>query len=156
TDAGEEPMAFAWVEPGREARYVVVRQHGYSEAYPVVADLPVRVVTSDVDLDRASATFAVSEHKARGRLLRRYRLRATVAGYEARPYGSSRMKVVPRPSLDTTSTRPPCACATPRVTASPRPEPCVARSSRTPGSKILSSSASGIPGPPSSTEIFTT
>jgi hypothetical protein len=36
--------------------------------------------TSDIDVERSYATFQISEHDARGRLLRRYELEAAVAG----------------------------------------------------------------------------
>jgi hypothetical protein len=71
----------AWVEPGADARYVVVLQDGYAEAYEVAAGLPVRIAsTRDVDTARSRATFAISEHEADGGLLREYRLEAYVAG----------------------------------------------------------------------------
>jgi hypothetical protein len=57
-----------------------VRQRAYAEAYLVAAGLPVRVVTSDVDLDRSRAIFAVSEHASDGRRLRAFRLKTQVAG----------------------------------------------------------------------------
>jgi hypothetical protein len=80
TTGSGKPIAFAWIEPARRARYVVVGQHGYAEAYEVVAGAPVRVVTTEVDLARSSATFDLSEHDAHGRRLRGYRLETTVAG----------------------------------------------------------------------------
>jgi hypothetical protein len=73
-------LAFAWIEPGRRARYVVMRQRAYAEAYLVAAGLPVRVVTSDIDLERSKATFDVSEHASDGRRLRTFRIEAQVAG----------------------------------------------------------------------------
>lgn len=76
-----DPIAFAWVEPERGARYVVVRRHGFDEVYRAVAGLPVRITTtSDIDLETSSASFAVSEHDRSGRLLRSYTLRVRVAG----------------------------------------------------------------------------
>jgi hypothetical protein len=51
--ASGKPLAFAWIEPGRRARYVVVRHPAYAEAYVVAAGLPVRVMTSDVDLEHS-------------------------------------------------------------------------------------------------------
>jgi hypothetical protein len=76
-----ESIASAWVEAGADARYVVVSQAGYAEAYEIAAGLPVRITsTRDVDTSRARATFEVSEHGAEGDLLRRYRLEAYVAG----------------------------------------------------------------------------
>ena len=73
--AGGGPAAFAWVEPRRGARYVVVAQPGYAEVYPVVRGLPVRVATaSGIESDPIGASFDVSEHDATGRLLRAYEL----------------------------------------------------------------------------------
>jgi hypothetical protein len=80
TPSGDR-VAFAWVEPGRGARYVAVRRHGFGEVYPVVGPVPVRIATtSDIDLETSSASFAVTEHDADGRLLRSYSLQARVAG----------------------------------------------------------------------------
>jgi hypothetical protein len=76
-----EPMGFVWVEPREVTRYVAVEQPGYTEVYAVAGGLPVRVsTTSDVDIDRSSAVFQVSEHDTGGGLVRRYRLEAHVAG----------------------------------------------------------------------------
>ena len=75
------PMGFVWVEPRPDARFVVVAQPGYVEVYEVAGGLPVRIATtSDVDVERSRASFRVSEHDERGRLLRRYVLDAYVAG----------------------------------------------------------------------------
>lgn len=75
------PIASAWVTAAADARYVVVSQAGYAEAYETAAGLPVRIAsTRDVDTLRARATFEVSEHEADGGLLRRYRLEPHVAG----------------------------------------------------------------------------
>jgi hypothetical protein len=57
-----------------------VRHGAYAEAYLVAAGLPVRVVTSEVDLERSRATFAVSEHASDGRRLRAFRIETQVAG----------------------------------------------------------------------------
>ena len=78
---GEDPVGFAWVEPQRNARYVVVEQPAYAEVYRVAADLPVRVAaTSDMDTEESRATFRLSEHDVAGRLLRRYQVDAVVSG----------------------------------------------------------------------------
>jgi hypothetical protein len=76
------PVAFAWIEPTQRARYVAVEEPGYVEVYAAAGGLrsPVRVVTTDVDVSSSSASFDVSEHDRAGRLLRRYRLEATVSG----------------------------------------------------------------------------
>ena len=79
-DAEGEPVGFAWVQPHRSAAYVLVAGRGYHEAYRVAGDLPVRVTTSDVDLETASAAFSVSEHARDGRRLRSYELEARVSG----------------------------------------------------------------------------
>ena len=73
------PIAFAWVEPSPRARFVAVEQRGYVEVQAVAGGLPVRVVATDVDVSSSSASFDVTEHDRAGRLLRRYRLDATVA-----------------------------------------------------------------------------
>ena len=76
-----DPVAFVWADPGPRTRYVALDRDGFVEVYPVVAGLPVRVAaTSDIDLDSSSASFEVSEHDAKGRMLRSYTLRARVAG----------------------------------------------------------------------------
>jgi hypothetical protein len=77
----DEPVAFAWVEPGPATRYVAVGREGYVEVYPVIAGLAVRVATtSGIDVDTSSASFDVSEHDGAGKSLRSYTLRARVAG----------------------------------------------------------------------------
>jgi hypothetical protein len=76
-----DPVAFAWIDPGRAAQYVAVRQRGFVEVYRVAADLPVRVATtSDIDQERSLASFHVTEHDRTGRILRAYTLDARVAG----------------------------------------------------------------------------
>jgi hypothetical protein len=77
---GDEPLGFAWIEPGRLASHVVVARAGFHEVYPVAGDLPVRITTGNVDLGRSSAEFAVSEHARDGRRLRSYELEARVSG----------------------------------------------------------------------------
>jgi hypothetical protein len=79
--AHARPVAFAWIEPERGARYVVVRHSRFAEVFEVAAELPVRATTTErVDLERSRATFAVSEHSASGALVRRYVLAAHAAG----------------------------------------------------------------------------
>ena len=74
------PIAFAWVEPSPRTRFVAVERRGFVEVYSAAGALPVRMVTTDVDVASSSAAFDVSEHDRAGRLLRRYRLDATVSG----------------------------------------------------------------------------
>ena len=76
-----DPIGFAWVEPAQRSRYVAVEQDGFVEVHEVAGGLPVRIAsTRDVDVERARATFDVSEHDRAGRLVRRHRLEAVVAG----------------------------------------------------------------------------
>jgi hypothetical protein len=77
---GDEPLAFAWVQPAAGSSYVVVAQPGYSEVYRVAGRVPVRITTANVDLGDASAVFAISEHAPDGRVLRTYDLEAHVSG----------------------------------------------------------------------------
>ncbi len=73
-------LGFAWIESNPRARYVAVEQDGYVEVYENAGGLPVRVTTSDVEIERSSATFRVSEHTSDGSLIRKYRLEPSVAG----------------------------------------------------------------------------
>ena len=76
-----EPLAFAWIDPGPTTSYVAVRQRGFVEVYPVVAQLPVRIsTTTDISLGESSARFEISEHDEGGTLLRSSTLEARVAG----------------------------------------------------------------------------
>ena len=79
-DSEGEPVGFAWVQPHPEAAFVVVASPEYDEVYPTAENLPVRVMTGDVDPASASATFAVSEHARDGLRLRSYELEARVSG----------------------------------------------------------------------------
>lgn len=80
-DAADDPVAFAWVEPGRASRYVTVGQPGFTEVYRVVSGLPVRITTtSGIDREGSRASFRITEHDGEGRLLRAYTLDARVAG----------------------------------------------------------------------------
>ena len=77
----DDVVGFVWVEPGENTRYVSVEQRDYVEVYEVSSDLPVRVATRDgVQVEGSRATFDLYEHDDDGRLLRRYRVQAAVAG----------------------------------------------------------------------------
>ena len=79
--ASGEPIGFVWITPITGARYVAVAQHGYAEVYEPAGGVPIRITNSaGVDVDGSRATFRISEHDARGRLLRRYELDAVPAG----------------------------------------------------------------------------
>lgn len=81
TTAAGAPVAFAWIEPAAETRFVAVRQRGFVEVYESAAGLPVRVTTTkDIDLEESSAAFEISEHDDRGAFVRSYTLMARVAG----------------------------------------------------------------------------
>jgi hypothetical protein len=81
TTSDARPVAFAWVEPGRRTRYVLVAQRGFSEAYETSSGLAVRVATTEhVDLEMSRASFSVSEYDADGQRLRAYELEAIVSG----------------------------------------------------------------------------
>lgn len=75
------PVGFAWIEPAAKTRYLAIEQPEYVEVYEVADDLPVRVATmTGVEIDESRATFELSEHTSDGRLRRKYRLEAVVAG----------------------------------------------------------------------------
>jgi hypothetical protein len=76
-----DPVAFAWIEPARRAKFVAIRQDGYVEVYAVAGGVPVRVATTKgIDPATSSGRFEVSEHDGTGRRLRSYVLDARVAG----------------------------------------------------------------------------
>jgi hypothetical protein len=75
-----EPVAFAWIEPSANARFVAVRQRGYVEVYDLDVGLPIRITTRDVAVEESSASFDVSEYGHRGAVIRTYTLEAHVAG----------------------------------------------------------------------------
>jgi len=77
----DEMVGFVWVQPGERARYISVEQPEYIEVYEVANDLPVRVATRNgVEVEGSRASFDLFEHDQNGQLLRRYRLKAVVAG----------------------------------------------------------------------------
>jgi hypothetical protein len=74
-------VGFIWIQPPAGVRYVSVEQPGYVEVYEIGGGLPVRVATRrGVQVERSRATFDLFEHDADGRLLRKHRLEAAVAG----------------------------------------------------------------------------
>jgi len=74
-------IAFLWIQPDPSTRYLAVEQDGYVEVYETASGLPVRIATTaGVDVHRSSASVRLSEHDATGELVRRYELRAAVAG----------------------------------------------------------------------------
>jgi hypothetical protein len=75
------PIGSVWVQPSAAAQYVSVVEPDYAQVYPVVGGLPIRVTTvSGVRYSESRASFELAEHDADGKLLRRYRLDAAVAG----------------------------------------------------------------------------
>ena len=81
TTGDGRPMGFAWIEPDAKAGYIAVKQPGYTEVYEVAAGLPVRIATTTgVEIEGSHATFDLSQHDSNGRLIRKYRLDARVAG----------------------------------------------------------------------------
>jgi len=80
TASAGDTIAFAWIEPGRRARYLALRQPGYVEVYPVTQRLPVRIATvTGIDIGASRASFEVTEHDGGGARLREYELDARVA-----------------------------------------------------------------------------
>ena len=79
--ASGAPLGFVWVYAGPRTRYVAVVQEGYAEVYEPAGGVPIRIATTTgVEVDGSRATFRISEHDARGHLLRRYVLDAVPAG----------------------------------------------------------------------------
>jgi hypothetical protein len=79
TSAGTS-VGFAWILAGPGTRYLVVEQRGLAESYSSVEHLPIRVTSTDTDLESTTARFRLREHGSDGRLLRTYVVEARVAG----------------------------------------------------------------------------
>jgi hypothetical protein len=75
-----ELTAFVWVEPHRNAKWVVVSEVGSREVYEVAESLPARVTTTENIDPAGKATFDIEEYGADGTKLREYTLGAQVAG----------------------------------------------------------------------------
>ena len=81
TTRRHQHVASAWITPMRRTRVLVVLDGRRRDRYRVVGTLPVRVaVTHGIAYDRASAVFVFAEYGARGRLVRKARIVARVAG----------------------------------------------------------------------------
>lgn len=79
-DSGGDRVGFGWVDPASGVRWIVARNGSRAEVEGVIAGLPVRIATTEVDAETSSATFDVRELAGDGKVVRRYRLRAAVAG----------------------------------------------------------------------------
>jgi len=74
-------VAYAFVEPVADARWIGVQQKGYLEVYEALAGLPVRVATAEaVEVEEARATFEITEYDAAGHELVQREIQARVAG----------------------------------------------------------------------------
>jgi hypothetical protein len=75
-----DPVGLGWIEPAAGVRWVLVQNDHAAEVEEVAGGLPVRVATAGVSIASSSATFVVTEYRSDGKEVRRYRLRAGVAG----------------------------------------------------------------------------
>src|SRR5262249_13802240 len=69
---GRNRLGFVWVQPARTTRFVVVQPPGFAEVYEIAGGFPIRVTTSDVNVDSLRASVAVSEYSREGKLIRQY------------------------------------------------------------------------------------
>jgi hypothetical protein len=80
-DGAGNPVAFAWVEAASNARWLLVARDGWHEAYPVAAQLPVRVATTTgLDVGKGVVSLAVTHVSAAGRVLHEEELALALAG----------------------------------------------------------------------------
>lgn len=80
-DRAHRPLAYVFVEPVADARWIGVVHDGYVELYEAVAGLPARVAgTRGIDLRKARAEFELRQYDADGHELAREKLDAAVAG----------------------------------------------------------------------------
>jgi hypothetical protein len=75
-----EPVGSVWIDPVRGARWVVVRDTSRVQIYPTAGSLPVRVTTTTVDLQTATAVFRVEQYDGSGARIAEATIRAAVAG----------------------------------------------------------------------------
>ena len=78
--AAGRAIGSAWIEPVVHARWIVVRDHGLVQIYPVATPLPVRVMTRAVDVPTATAVFRVEQYDAAGTRVSEATIRTAVAG----------------------------------------------------------------------------
>jgi hypothetical protein len=77
---GSAVVGFAWIDPMPRARWIVVNQPGYREAYATGGGVPIRVSTVSGLARPHTAAFRFAEYDARGRLLARKVVVAAIAG----------------------------------------------------------------------------
>jgi len=75
---GQVIVAFGWIDALPHAKWIVIYQPGFREVYPVAGGMPVRVST--VSGIASSTTFHTAQYDARGVLLARRVVRASVGG----------------------------------------------------------------------------
>jgi hypothetical protein len=80
TDRQARPViAFAWINPVRRAKWIVIDQPGYREVYPVAARLPIRVSTVSGLERQDGAVFHSAQYDVAGVLLVRRKVVAAIA-----------------------------------------------------------------------------
>jgi hypothetical protein len=80
-DREGRPLAYAWIEPVRGARWVGVDQGPYEEVYEALGGLPVRIVARRrIDLGASRASFVVTQYDLDGSALLEGVVEAAVAG----------------------------------------------------------------------------
>ena len=79
-DRHGHPWGSVWIDPDPRARWIVAREQGLAQVYPVVGPLPIRITTSAVDVRSASATFIVEQYDGTGGRVAFSIVRAAVAG----------------------------------------------------------------------------
>jgi hypothetical protein len=78
---GGRLVAFAWVQPLPQARWIVIRDGRLADVYPTAAGIPVRVTTTHgIDLRGSSERVRVAQYDRHGRLLDDAELEASVSG----------------------------------------------------------------------------
>jgi hypothetical protein len=81
TAEGGDITAFAFVEPGDDAKWIAVAEGDRREIYEVAGSFPVRVTTvRGLRAAKSAASFDIEEYAADGRKLRAHTLNAAVAG----------------------------------------------------------------------------
>ena len=80
TSSGAAPIGSAWIDPVPGARWIVVRDRMRIQIYPTAASLPIRITTTAVDIETATALFRLEQYDGSGARIAEATLRTAVAG----------------------------------------------------------------------------
>jgi hypothetical protein len=75
-----DAIGSVWIDPAPKVRWIVVRDRSRIQVYATAGSLPVRVTTTAVDVEAATAVFKVEQYDGTGTRIAEGTLRTAVAG----------------------------------------------------------------------------